>query len=324
MLNVRDLTITFPSNAGPLAAVEGLSFTIERNETFAIIGESGSGKSLTAMSVVGLTPPGAQVTGEITLNGDPLSGLSDRALARVRGRRIGIVYQDPISALNPVHRIGDQIAEGLIVHGLARRSEAARQAVSLLDKMRIPDPGRVALAYPHQISGGMRQRAVFAMALACGPDLLIADEPTTALDVTIKAQVLDLLRTLRSEMDLTTLLITHDMGVVAEAADRILVMYAGQIAELGPAEAILSAPSHPYSQALLQSALIGEAAPQTILPAVAGAPPGLTEVVTGCRFNPRCPFATDLCRKEVPAPRSVGPVTVACHHPIKQKAEAAT
>ncbi|AVO38221.1 ABC transporter ATP-binding protein [Pukyongiella litopenaei] len=318
MLQLRDLVISF--DHGELVAVDGLSFDVARGETFVVIGESGSGKSLTGMSIVGLAPQAAAVTGSITFEGQQMVGRSDAHMRRLRGRDIGIVYQDPLGALNPMHRVGAQIAESLRVHRLAGGSAAMARAIELLERVRIPDPTRVARSYPHQISGGMRQRAVFAMALACRPRLLIADEPTTALDVTIKAQVLDLMRDLRTEFDLTTLLITHDMGVVAEIADRIMVMYAGRVAEIGPADLLMDRPAHPYTSVLLQTAMISEAAPRSELPVVPGGTPALNDMPPGCRFHPRCPFASNICRKVVPPLRAAGAVEVACHHPLTETA----
>ncbi len=299
-----------------LIAVDGVSFNVAKGETFVIIGESGSGKSLTGMSIVGLGPQTAKVAGSITLDGHQMIAASEAQLRNIRGRETGIVYQDPLGALNPLHRIGDQIAESLRVHQLASGPKAMERAIELLERVLIPDPSQVAHMYPHQISGGMRQRAVFAMALACRPRLLIADEPTTALDVTVKAQVLDLMRDLQTEFDLTTLLITHDMGVVAEIADRILVMYAGRVAEIGPVDQLMDRPSHPYTSVLLQTAMISEAAPRSKLPVVPGGTPALNDMPQGCRFHPRCPRASDICRKIVPALQSAGSIQVACHHPL--------
>jgi len=321
MLTVRNLTISFAGGQGDLVAVDGIDFDVAEGETFVIIGESGSGKSLTGMSIVGLTPDAARVDGSITFDGREIVSLSDKQMRDVRGKDIGIVYQDPLGALNPVHRVGDQIAEGLRVHGMARGREALSRAVDLLARVRIPDPERVARSYPHEISGGMRQRAVFAMALACGPKMLIADEPTTALDVTIKAQVLDLMRDLQREFSLTTLLITHDMGVVAEVANRILVMYAGAVAEIGPADLLLDRPAHPYTSVLLASAMISEAEPQSDLTIVPGGTPALGDMPDGCRFHPRCPRATDLCRGTEPVLRDMGGAQVACHHPLVEQVE---
>jgi oligopeptide/dipeptide ABC transporter ATP-binding protein len=316
MLLVANLRVWFGAPGRELVAVDGLSFEVGEGEIFAIIGESGSGKTLTGMSIVGLTPPMARASGSIRLLGRELLNRPDSELRRVRGREIGIVYQDPLGALNPVWPVGDQIAEALRAHRLADRNTAARRATELLDRVHIPDAARVARAYPHEISGGMRQRAMIAMALACGPKLLIADEPTTALDVTIKAQILDLLSELRREMALTVIIITHDMGVVAELADRILVMYAGRAAEIGPAEAIMRRPAHPYTQALMLSAMMSESLPKRELPAIIGTAPMLHAHPTGCRFHPRCPLAEADCRREIPPLRACGQVHLACHHPI--------
>lgn len=318
MLEVRDLIISF--DHGRQIAVDNVSFGVNKGETFVIIGESGSGKSLTGMSIVGLGPKAATVTGSILFEGQQLVAAPERYMRKVRGNEIGIVYQDPLGAMNPMHRVGDQIAESLRVHRKVNGPEALDRATELLERVRIPDPARVARLYPHQISGGMRQRAVFAMALACHPRLLIADEPTTALDVTIKAQVLDLMRDLGTEFDLTTLLITHDMGVVAEIADRILVMYAGRVAEIGPAAGLMDRPSHPYTDVLLQTALISEAAPRSDLPVVPGGTPALDDMPSGCRFHPRCPRASDICRRVVPPLRTEGAIQVACHHPLSDVA----
>jgi oligopeptide/dipeptide ABC transporter ATP-binding protein len=312
ILSVRDLTVGF----GPLRAVDGLSFDVDEGEIFVIIGESGSGKSLTGMSVLGLLPPRAAAGGSIRFEGREMLGLAEPELRKLRGARIGVVYQDPLSAMNPVWPVGEQIAEVLRTHGIADRRSATRRAVELLERVHMPDPARVARAFPHEISGGMRQRAMIAMALACGPRLLIADEPTTALDVTIKAQVLDLLKELRREFALTIVLITHDMGVVAELADRILVMYAGRAAEVGAAASIIDRPMHPYTQALMLSAMVAEVAPKTELRAITGTAPALDARPSGCPFHPRCPRAQDDCRAIRPALRPIGEVLAACHHPI--------
>ena len=311
ILSVRDLRVSF----GPLRAVDALSFDVAEREIFVIIGESGSGKSLTGMSVLGLLPPRASAAGSIRFAGQELLGRPESELRRLRGREIGVVYQDPLSALNPVWPVGEQIAEVLRAHGLAGRRAAARRAVELLERVHIPDPSRVAHAFPHEISGGMRQRAMIAMALACGPRLLIADEPTTALDVTIKAQVLDLLKELRRDLALTIVLITHDMGVVAEIADRIMVMYAGRAAEIGAAGSIIDHPAHPYTQALMTSAMVAEAAPKSELRAILGTAPPLHARPAGCAFHPRCARAAEDCRAIEPALRKVGDVLAACHHP---------
>lgn len=317
ILSVRDFSIGFQREGQSLVAVDGISFDVEQGETFVIIGESGSGKSLTGMSIAGLQPPTAFVSGSIRFKDREILKRPDAELRRLRGPEIGLIYQDPLSSLNPVWPVGDQIAETLVAHGLANRTLASKRAVEMLERVRIPDPRRVASAYPHEISGGMRQRAMIAMALAAGPSLLIADEPTTALDVTIKAQMLELLAELKREMALTIILITHDMGVVAEVADRILVLYAGRIAEIGPADTIMLQPSHPYTAALMTSAMISQTPAKQDLNAIVGGAPGLGSFPPGCRFHPRCPRQRDDCRTVEPRRRTLGGVELACHHPIE-------
>ncbi|MFA6156510.1 MAG: ABC transporter ATP-binding protein [Mesorhizobium sp.] len=316
ILSVRNFSTGFRRAGENLVAVDAISFDVEQGETFVIIGESGSGKSLTGMSIAGLQPSSAFVSGSIRFKDREMLKQPDAELRKLRGTEIGLIYQDPLSSLNPVWPVGDQIAETLTAHGLANRAEARKRAVEMLERVRIPDPHRVASAYPHEISGGMRQRAMIAMALAAGPSLLIADEPTTALDVTIKAQMLELLAELKREMALTIILITHDMGVVAEVADRILVLYAGRIAEIGPADAIMLQPSHPYTAALMTSAMISQTPAKQELNAIVGGAPGLGSFPPGCRFHPRCPRAQDDCRTIEPPRRKFGAVELACHHPI--------
>jgi oligopeptide/dipeptide ABC transporter ATP-binding protein len=310
------LSVTFRTPAGPLTAVDGLSFDVGRAESFVIIGESGSGKTLTGMSIVGLQPSTAAAGGSVLFEGRELLNRPEAELRRIRGREIAMIYQDPLGSLNPVWPVGNQIAEALTAHGLASGRAARSHAVALLERVHIPDPRRVADAYPHEISGGMRQRAMIAMALACRPKLLIADEPTTALDVTIKAQMLELLAELRLEFDLTILLVTHDMGVVAEVADRILVMYAGRVAEMGNADDMMRHPSHPYTAALMLSAMISDAEPKQDLQAIGGSAPRIDDMPPGCRFHPRCPRALPQCRTIQPPLRDHGPVKLACHNPI--------
>ena len=318
ILEVSDLRVGFGRGEGRRDAVDGVSFSVEPGEFFLVIGESGSGKSLTGGAIVGLNPPGASVSGSVRFEGRELLGQPERVLRRVRGRDIGVVYQNPLGAMNPVWPVGDQIAEAVRIHRGLDRRRAASRAVELLERVHIPDPQRVAQAYPHEISGGMRQRAVIAMALACDPKLLIADEPTTALDVTIKAQILDLLAELRRDMNLSVMLITHDMGVVAELADRVLVMYAGRVAEIGPAAAILSQPAHPYAEALMLSGL-SEAPFKTPLEAIPGSAPSIENRPAGCRFHPRCPKAEDDCRRVQPPLRPVRSTLAACHHPLEAR-----
>jgi oligopeptide/dipeptide ABC transporter ATP-binding protein len=316
ILEVRDLRVGFGRGPDRRDAVDGVSFDVREGEFFLVIGESGSGKSLTGGAIVGLNPAGSTASGSVRFKGRELLGQPEAALRRVRGAEIGIVYQNPLGAMNPVWPVGDQIAEALRVHGRADGRRAAARAAELLERVHIPDPARVARAYPHEISGGMRQRAVIAMALACDPSLVIADEPTTALDVTIKAQILDLLAELRRDMGLSVILITHDMGVVAELADRVLVMYAGRVVETGPADAILSRPAHPYTEALMLSGGLSEAAFKAPLRAIPGSAPSLAERPAGCRFNPRCAKAEADCRTLAPEPRAVRSSLAACHHPL--------
>jgi len=248
LLDVRNLTVTF----GAVTAVDNVSFQLSAGETLGLVGESGSGKSVTAFSILRLVqPPGRITGGSIVFEGRDLLTLSEREMREIRGARISLIFQEPMTALNPVMRVGDQIAEALTVHGMASRAEARRRAEELLDAVRIPDAGRRARDYPHQLSGGMRQRVMIAIALACRPPLIIADEPTTALDVTIQAQVLELLRELKAQFNLALLLITHDFGVVAEMADRVAVMYRGRVVEEGPVRQILRSPVHEYTQHLL-------------------------------------------------------------------------
>src|SRR5687768_1593530 len=249
LLDVQDLTVTF---GGPANAVDGVSFQIAPGETLGLVGESGSGKSVTAFSILRLLqPPGRITGGRVMFEGRDLLTLSEREMREVRGARMSLIFQEPMTALNPVMRVGDQIGEALTVHGMASRSEAQQRAVELLEAVRITDPARRVRDYPHQLSGGMRQRVMIAIALACRPALIIADEPTTALDVTIQAQVLDLLRELRTKFNLALLLITHDFGVIAEMADRVAVMYKGSLVEQGPVRQILRSPAHDYTRALL-------------------------------------------------------------------------
>ncbi len=305
LLAVRGLGVAFPRGSGQLHAVRDVSFEIHRGETLGLVGESGSGKSLTAFAVIGLVPPPGRVaSGSVLLEGRDLARLPERELRAVRGRRIGFVFQEPMTALDPVHTIGAQIAEALSVHGLAHGSEAHARAVALLDDVSMPEPAQAARAYPHQLSGGMRQRAMIAIALACDPDLLIADEPTTALDVTVQAQILDLLRALQQRRQLSLLLITHDLGVVAQMADRVAVMYGGRIAETADVRRLFASPQHPYTQGLLQSVPGGRAGSR--LTSIDGVVPALDAMPAGCAFSPRCPRCLERCDGEAPPAFLVG------------------
>jgi oligopeptide/dipeptide ABC transporter ATP-binding protein len=299
MLEVSRLTTVFDLPDGPAPAVDDLSFTLREGETLGLVGESGSGKSVTALSIMRLVqPPGRITRGRILFKGRDLLALSEAEMRRVRGAEIGLIFQEPMTALNPVFTVGDQIRETLLVHGRATRREAALRAVELLEAVRIPDAAARVHDYPHQLSGGMRQRVLIAMALACRPSLVIADEPTTALDVTIQAEILDLLREMKALFNLSLLLITHDLGVVAETADRVAVMYAGRLVEQGPVRSIFRNPLHPYTRGLLASIPGGPRGER--LRAIEGAVPMLGQLPAGCAFQPRCPDRLDLCASTAP------------------------
>jgi len=306
LLSVEHLTTVFNLATGSVPAVDDVSFTIGSGETLGLVGESGSGKSVTALSILRLVqPPGRIAGGAIRFKGRDLLALTEAEMREVRGAGISLVFQEPMSALNPVFTIGDQIAETLLVHRRGNRSEARRRAVELLESVKMPDAAQRVSDYPHQLSGGQRQRVLIAMALACSPALVIADEPTTALDVTVQAQILDLLRDMRSRLGLSLLLITHDLGVVAEMADRVAVMYAGRIVEEGPVRAVLHSPQHPYTRGLLASLPGGAGARR--LRAIEGSVPVLGSLPSGCAFHPRCPERFTPCDARVPAPYPVGP-----------------
>ena len=305
LLSVEHLTTVFDRPSGPVPAVDDVSFEIRAGETLGLVGESGSGKSVTALSVMRLVqPPGRIARGGIRFKGRDLLTLSEREMQAVRGAEIALIFQEPMTALNPVFTIGDQIAETLLVHHRATRRGAKARAVELLQAVRIPDAAARIGDYPHQLSGGMRQRVLIAMALACKPSLVIADEPTTALDVTIQAQVLDLLREMKAAFDLSLLLITHDLGVIAETADRVAVMYAGRIVETGPVRVIFREPQHPYTRGLLAS--IPGGAPGQRLHAIDGNVPMLGALPPGCAFNPRCPDRFEPCTSAPPPDYAVG------------------
>ena len=296
LLTVSDLRVSFATEDGVLQAVDGVSFEVAPGEVVAVVGESGSGKSVTAQTLIGLTrAPNTRISGSVTFDGRELTDLSDGELRAVRGEHIAMIFQDPMTSLNPVYRVGDQIVETIRAHRDVPKSEALSRAVELLRSVGIPNPERRVRDYPHEFSGGMRQRVMIAMALALEPEVLIADEPTTALDVTIQAQILRLLDTLNRDRNLSVVLITHDLGVVAELADRVVVMYAGQIVEDAPLEELFYNPQHPYTWGLLGSiARLDEARPER-LPQIAGSPPSLLNPPTGCRFQARCKYAFDKC-----------------------------
>jgi peptide/nickel transport system ATP-binding protein len=301
LLEVTDLAVTFATDTEEVTAVRGLNLRVDAGEVVAVVGESGSGKSATAMAMIGLLPPHAEVSGSVRLDGEELIGLDDAQMSRIRGRKIGTVFQDPMSALTPVYTVGDQIAEALQTHqrGIGRAAARAR-AVELLELVGINQPDRRARAFPHELSGGERQRVVIAIAIANDPDLLICDEPTTALDVTVQAQILEVLKTARDVTGAGVLIITHDLGVVAEFADRAQVMYAGRAVEVAPVETLYRDRRMPYTAGLLGSVPRLDAPQGTRLVPIAGAPPSLAALPPGCPFAPRCPLAIDECRTEEP------------------------
>ena len=306
LLEILDLRVGFSTAAGELKAVDGLSLALDRGQTLALVGESGCGKSVTALSILGLTRyEGGEVSGRVKLGGRDLVGLGEGELRRVRGDEIGIVFQDPLTSLHPLRTIGSQIAEAVRVHRTVGAGAARARATELLEEVGIPEPERRLGAYPHELSGGMRQRAMIAIALANEPRLLIADEPTTALDVTVQAQILALLDRLRRELGMALLLITHDLAVVAEVADEVAVMYAGRIVERGPVERVFADPQHPYTWGLLGSVPRPDRPPPPRLAQIGGQPPSLVSPPAGCHFRPRCPHEFGRC-VEVPGldPRS--------------------
>ena len=306
VLAVDHLTTVFDLRGGPVLAVDDVSFEIRAGETLGLVGESGSGKSVTALSILRLVqPPGRIAGGAIVYKNRNLLSLSERKMQAVRGGEISLIFQDPMTALNPVFTIGDQIAEALIVHRRADRREAKARAVTLLEAVRISDAAARVHDYPHQLSGGMRQRVLIAIALACRPSLVIADEPTTALDVTIQAEILDLLRSMKDRFNVSLILITHDLGVIAATADRVAVMYAGRIVEEGPVRTIFRDPQHPYTRGLLAS--IPGGAPGQRLSAVEGSVPLLASLPPGCAFHPRCPDRFAPCTSSPPPDYQVGP-----------------
>ena len=305
LLAVAHLTTVYDLPGGSAAAVDDVSFEIRPRETMGLVGESGSGKTATALSIVKLLePPGRIAGGTIAFKNRELTTLDETEMRAIRGAEIGFVFQEPMTALNPVFTIGNQIAETLLVHERAARRDLRARAIELLDAVRIPNAARVLDDYPHHLSGGMRQRALIAMALACKPALVIADEPTTALDVTIQAEILDLLRDMKSAFGLSLLLVSHDLGVIAEIADRVAVMYAGRIVEQGPVRAVLRTPGHPYTKGLLGSMPGGPRG--TRLRAIGGTVPFLGAVPGGCAFHPRCPERFAPCDSVVPGGHAVG------------------
>jgi peptide/nickel transport system ATP-binding protein len=307
LLEVTDLRVTLRTTRGPADALRGVSFAMQRGDTVGLIGESGCGKSITALALMGLLPEGAQVAGSIRFAGRELTALSEDAMCELRGARIGMVFQEPMTALNPLHTIGRQIAEPLRLHrGLSVR-DARAEALRLLERVQLPDAKKRLDAWPHQMSGGQRQRVVIAIALACGPDLLIADEPTTALDVTIQREVLDLIAGLVAEDGMGLLLISHDLGVMAETVQRLLVMYGGTVVESGPTAEVFARLAHPYTRGLFAARPQLGMARGTRLTTIPGRVPELADLPEGCPFAERCVLVIDDCRRALPAPEPVGP-----------------
>ncbi|MFC6646470.1 ABC transporter ATP-binding protein [Granulicella cerasi] len=304
LLDVRNLRVRFGTDAGMVTAVDDVSFSVKRGETLAVVGESGSGKSVSSLAIMGLLPKSKrrEISGEILFEGRDLLKTTEAQMLRMRGTEVGMIFQEPMTSLNPVLRIGEQIAERLEVHEKLSPRAAWERTVDILSMVRIPDPAKRAMVYPHQMSGGMRQRVMIAMALACKPKLLIADEPTTALDVTIQAQILELMRTLQKEMNMAILFITHDLGVVAEMADRVVVMYAGRAVEAAPVREIFARPRMPYTRGLLRSVpRVDRAAQhQQQLEAIRGSVPSPLHLPAGCTFHPRCDYLIDACKSGVP------------------------
>ena len=299
VLSVSDLNVTFPTDDGLVQAVRGVSYELHGREVLGIVGESGSGKSVTSLAVMGLLPKTARVSGSVVFEGKDLLKLSEKEMNKVRGHGIAMVFQDPMTSLNPVYTVGDQISEAITAHHDVRRDVARKQAVELLDLVRIPNPQQRAKEYPHQLSGGMRQRVVIAIAMANNPKVIIADEPTTALDVTVQAQILEALQTAQQETGAAMVLITHDLGVIAGQADRVQVMYAGKAVEAGTVDEIFYAPRMPYTLGLLGSLPRLDIKSERLTP-IAGSPPSVINMPPGCPFSPRCPLSQDICDQEEP------------------------
>jgi len=300
LLEIKNLNVRFTGGGREIEVISDLSLSLGRRETLGIVGESGSGKSVTSLAIMGLLPPGtSKVKGQILLEGRDLLRLSKPEMESVRGNRIAMIFQEPMTSLNPIHPVGKQIAEGVLLHSRASRKEAMARALELLTLCGIPDPKQRMKEYPHQLSGGMRQRVMIAIALACNPELLIADEPTTALDVTIQAQILELLKNLKRNRDMSILLITHDLGIVYDFCDRVAVIYTGELVETAPAAVLFQAPLHPYTKGLI-AALPRLDHPTDRLEAIEGMVPSAGDVPCGCHFHPRCKYAMERCRTEHP------------------------
>ncbi|MFP6804138.1 MAG: ABC transporter ATP-binding protein [Pseudomonadales bacterium] len=302
VLSINNLITEFDTDEGRVRAVDDVSFTVQAGKTLGIVGESGCGKSVTALSIMRLLPQpmGQIVSGSVELDGTDLTQLPIPQMEKIRGARIGMVFQEPMTALNPVHTVGRQLTEALLIHKDITPDAAIREAVEILDRVGIPSPDVRMTEYPHQLSGGMRQRVVIAMALACKPDFLIADEPTTALDVTIQAQILELIKELQADMGMSVILITHDLGVIAETCDEVVVMYAGKVAERGSVFDIFDRAAHPYTRGLLKSIPTLNTEPKSTLSVIGGMVPGLLDLPEGCRFENRCTFSNEQCISNAP------------------------
>ena len=320
-LTVRNLKVEIPTRRGVLTAIDDLSFDIAPGEVLGMVGESGAGKSITGSAIIGLLEPPVRIAGgEIWLGDERIDNLPHERMRHIRGRRIGMIFQDPLTSLNPLYRIGDQLTETILTHEAMPRHDAIEKAVRLLEEVGIPAARQRLSSYPHQFSGGMRQRVVIALALAADPDLVIADEPTTALDVSVQAQIIALLKRICADRGASVMLITHDMGVIAETCDRVCVLYAGRLAEIGPVRDVVKHPQHPYSQGLMAAIPSLANDPDDKLAQIPGAMPRLGAIPTGCAFNPRCGFAWDRCRSERPSAYPAGASEAACflHDPDPQ------
>jgi peptide/nickel transport system ATP-binding protein len=306
LIEVRDLGVRLNTSRGPAQAVRGVSFSLKRGETLGLVGESGCGKSVTALALMGLLPDSAVISGSIRLDGSELVGLSDADYCKLRGNRISMIFQEPMTALNPMHTIGHQVAEPLRRHTNCSAREARKEAIALLDRVGLPDAAKRVDAYPHQFSGGQRQRVTIAMALACQPDVLIADEPTTALDVTIQGQILDLIADLVAERGMSMILISHDLGVIAENVQRMMVMYGGTVVESGATNTVFTRMGHPYTQGLFRARPRLGARKGTRLQTIAGTVPELADLPAGCTFADRCAIVEDRCRVALPLAVDVG------------------
>ncbi|TBW36109.1 ABC transporter ATP-binding protein [Siculibacillus lacustris] len=316
VLSVRDLVIEFATRRGPLRAIDGISFDIAKGEVLGVVGESGAGKSLTGTAVIGLVePPGRIASGEIRLAGRRIDNLPRDEMRKVRGKQIGMIFQDPLTSLDPLMKIGDQLIETIRTHAAMTWAQARDRAVFLLEEVGIPAAAERLMAHPHEFSGGMRQRVVIALALAAGPDVVVADEPTTALDVSVQAQIIALLRRLTRDHGMAVMLITHDMGVIAQIADRVAVMYAGRIVEIGPVREVIGRPHHPYTAGLMGS-IPSLRSDHARLRQIPGSMPRLDAIPQGCAFNPRCDRVLDRCRVERPQLASFDRTAAACFDPI--------